>query len=362
MKKSLFLISVATLLLLLTACNLLRTNDPEVDSSEQEMIKTITPANNNEITPTPTPIIIEETPQVVTVPTIRPTVTISQVGSDEVVSPTPGKMPLPTTDGVTSQPSPTVTPITISQPTATPVEPLQIIAHFGSNVEESSPGETVTLEWATNNAITTTLWKFAPTGQFSHFWNVDPAGTFDYVVGEGERNRTTFALSAINREGNSEMATVAVILPCTDKWFFPNPPEICPYAAPLLSDGAVQQFELGYMIWIEQEDRIYVLFADGSSPKWSVFEDKWQSEVPDRDPDLSPPAGYFQPARGFGLVWREEPSIRERLGWATGEEIAFSTALQRTSYAKYNETYIQAQDGTVWRLLAERSGWEQIPG
>jgi hypothetical protein len=48
------------------------------------------------------------------------------------------------------------------------------------------------------------------------------------------------------------------------------------------------------------------------------------------------------------------------LAWAVDEEFGYTTLLQRTSYAKYNETYILAQDGAIWRLLAERSGWEMI--
>ncbi len=54
--------------------------------------------------------------------------------------------------------------------------------------------------------------------------------------------------------------------------------------------------------------------------------------------------------------------VRERLGWATGGEVAFETALQKTSDAKYSETYIEAADGNIWHLKAERSGWDKITG
>ena len=53
--------------------------------------------------------------------------------------------------------------------------------------------------------------------------------------------------------------------------------------------------------------------------------------------------------------------VFSRLGWATAPEQGGSSLLQRTSYAKYNETYILALDGQVWYLRAERSGWEKIP-
>jgi hypothetical protein len=227
-------------------------------------------------------------------------------------------------------------------------------------VDIADPGDTITLTWETSNAITVTLWHLAPTGQFSRFWTVDPTGSFDYAVKEHEHNRTTFALSAIGVGGDHEMATAAVTLRCLDEWFFDFAPDICPANAPLYSAGAEQRFEYGRMIWIGEEDRIYVLFDDGQSYAWQVYRDEWDPGEPDRDPDLSSPSGFYQPVRGFGLVWREEFNVRERLGWAVAEETAYDTVIQRTSYAKYNETYILAQDGGIWRLRAERSGWQKL--
>ena len=64
--------------------------------------------------------------------------------------------------------------------------------------------------------------------------------------------------------------------------------------------------------------------------------------------------------RGFGQVWREQPGVRNRLGWATDLETGFPTSVQRTSRPKYNDIYIRALDGKVWRLLPEASGWEKL--
>ncbi len=270
------------------------------------------------------------------------------------------------------EPSPTNTPSPLPQvPASSTPGPLpsgtagaegSIINTFRADVEEADPGDTISLEWSTSQAVTVTLWHLAPTGQFSRFWEVGTFGSFDYEINNDERNRTTFALSAVDSSGNSEMATVAVILRCPDKWFFTNPPDICPARATLKSDGAEQSFEHGFMIWIAGEDRIYVLFDDGNSPNWNAYIDEWDPGEPENDPTHKPPPGMVQPVRGFGLIWREQPMVRERLGWATGGEVAFETALQRTSYAKYNETYIEAADGNIWHLKAERSGWDKITG
>jgi hypothetical protein len=227
-------------------------------------------------------------------------------------------------------------------------------------VEVTDPGQSITLSWGTSEAVTVTLWHLAATGQFSEFWSVPVSGEFVYQVKLHEKNRTTFALSAIDAEGKSEMATVAVNLRCQDEWFFENHPDICPADQALRSDAAEQQFERGMMIWIGAEERIYVLFGDGQQYAWQPYKDQWTENEPDRDPELGPPEGFYQPVRGFGKIWREQPEVRDRLGWAIGEEVAFEGTIQRTSYAKYNETYIKAQDGSIWRLKAERSGWEKI--
>jgi hypothetical protein len=236
------------------------------------------------------------------------------------------------------------------------------IDFFRSNVTEADPGDTVTVEWSTGEALTVTLWHLAPTGQFGQFWDVASSGALDYTIDAQERNNTRFALFAAADAERSEMATLSIAIRCPDIWFFADEPDICPVSPALSSEGAVQRFESGTMIWVEEEDHIYVLFDDEGPPGWNRYVDTWDPGEPERDPKLRPPNGLYQPVRGFGLVWREEPGVRDRLGWAVGEEFGFSTLLQRTSYAKYNETYILAHDGSIWRLLPERSGWETIDG
>jgi hypothetical protein len=115
------------------------------------------------------------------------------------------------------------------------------------------------------------------------------------------------------------------------------------------------------MLWNKAEDWIYVLFDDGLQPAFRTFLDKWDEGQPESDPSIVPPAGLYQPVRGFGLVWREEPGVRDRLGWAVDEEQGYPTAIQRTSRYKYNVTYIKALDGGVWELGPEGSEWQHIP-
>lgn len=296
----------------------------------------------------------------------RQTVEFPDIGdpqSDGVVS---GEDRDPTTPAATSiRPAPSPTSVQATATSAVPEigSPAEAtIAYFRSNVSTADPGETVTLEWSTGEGLTVTLWHLTPTGQFGRFWDVSASGAFDYTIDEQERNNTRFALFAAADADTSTMATLSIAIRCPDLWFLENEPDICPSGPAMSSAGAVQNFEGGTMIWVEEEDQIYVLFTDVGSPGWNRYVDAWDSGEPDSDPALLPPDGLYQPVRGFGLLWREEPSIRDRLGWAVDEEVGFPLLLQRTSYAKYNETYILAPDGGIWRLNPERSSWEKLEG
>ena len=241
-----------------------------------------------------------------------------------------------------------------------PTGPPEIL-QFAANVEVADPGDTIELSWHTKNASTNTLYHLLPTGQLGTWWDVAPKGTMTYTISAGARNRERFILYAVNEEYPFASAMVTITLTCPDDWFFSPTPDICPQDAALISRGAEQAFEQGVMVWVEENDSIYVLFDDsGFTTRWNRYTDEWNEGDPIDDPSIIPPAGFYQPVRGFGLVWREQPNVRDRLGWALAPEAEFETAVQHTSYPKYNHTYLRAWDGDVWWLWPERSGWEKI--
>ncbi len=236
------------------------------------------------------------------------------------------------------------------------------IYYFVADVEIADPGDTIWLSWHTQNATAVTLYHLLPTGQFGSFWNVEPTGTMSYTISTSTRNYERFILYADNDEAPAVSASLELPLTCPHTWFFAPEPPICPQDAALETAAAEQQFEYGWMIWLGEESQIYVIFNDAVfSPKWKAFADNWEEGMPEDDPNIVPPPGFYQPRRGFGLIWREEPSIRDRLGWAIAPEEGYTSAIQRTSYAKYNETYIRALDGEIWKLLPESSAWEKFP-
>ena len=118
--------------------------------------------------------------------------------------------------------------------------------------------------------------------------------------------------------------------PCAFTWFVSNPPKECPGQAPIYSQTVAEHFEHGVLIWREKPDfygsQIYAFFYDNKWPYWNPTNDQWRPTLPEYDPNIVPPAGFFQPVRGFGMFWRNAyfgaavGSARDRLGWATDPE------------------------------------------
>jgi hypothetical protein len=153
-----------------------------------------------------------------------------------------------------------------------------------------------------------------------------------------------------------------VPLQCGDIWFFEPAPNACAAGDPQLSNQAEQSFERGRMIWVETLDQIYVVFEDGGDPGWAAYPDDFNEGDPERDDTLIPPSGLSQPVRGFGLIWRENPRVQERLGWATTSEIAFEGMYQSDAAEPDVATlYLRMRDGGIIALNSQTSAWEVLP-
>jgi hypothetical protein len=236
-------------------------------------------------------------------------------------------------------------------------------------VEEVDPGGTVVLEWETIGATKATISHQSPDDHVAKAsWAVDVTGDYAYEIDPDERNYISLHLYVEDEGGRFASASITIKLRCPDPWFFSPAPSGCP-TVPILSTAVEQHFEHGTMIWVRENwvewasegSWVFVLYDDDQyGPKWAVYPDEWNEGEPDRDPTLTPPPGLDQPTRGFGLVWRQNSEVRNRLGWAVDQETGFSTVIQHTMLFKYNSTYLRALDGNVWHLQAEQSGWEKI--
>lgn len=121
---------------------------------------------------------------------------------------------------------------------------------------------------------------------------------------------------------------------------------------PVVSRASQQQFENGFMLWIEALDEIWAVADDGRI--WR-FNDTYETNAdPVSDPSIKPPSGRLQPEYGFGKVWRDQWPVRQTLGWATEHPVNFETVNQTT-------TYFRAPEHLSWWRLADGSLFQIEP-
>ncbi|MEO8288551.1 MAG: zf-HC2 domain-containing protein [Chloroflexota bacterium] len=98
-----------------------------------------------------------------------------------------------------------------------------------------------------------------------------------------------------------------------------------------IQTGASQQFVGGYMFWRGDTKRIYVFLSGSPNDTvgtWQEFPDTWNDGDPEPTPTHVLPAGAYEPVRGFGKLYRENPQIQQALGYATEPEQATTAAWQ----------------------------------
>jgi hypothetical protein len=221
-------------------------------------------------------------------------------------------------------------------------------------------GDEVTFSWeATGGAEAWIQW----TDRFGILQaiSVDPdGGSQTFIPDNGRINLL------VENSAGADSATVELDITCANEWAPPlaeNPPiDVCPSEAQV-GPAAQQPFENGLMIWFGPSDTIFVMYDEGqlgAQRPFDTFEDTFEEGDPESDSDIVPPDGLYQPVRGFGLIWRENPVVREQLGWATAPEAGFETWRQsysaRAMHASANA--IQGIDGTVYVLEDVGGTWE----
>ncbi len=143
-----------------------------------------------------------------------------------------------------------------------------------------------------------------------------------------------------------------------------------PVLAPL--PVAEQVFEHGRMFWLRPNRQIWVMVASPDNPNggdWYCFNDSFEEGEQETDPSLVPPADRYQPRRGFGKLWRDNPDLKEALGWGLTPEFELTSnymyiaggTMQNGTYVPgpgehrlttlYNETislFEEQQRGECW--------------
>ena len=112
---------------------------------------------------------------------------------------------------------------------------------------------------------------------------------------------------------------------------------------------AYEDFQHGYMFWISSTKSIWVMYAtstDGRSGTWESYPDTFVESDATADFSVTPPANsdqpVFAPRRGFGKIWRDNPTVQQKLGWATTQEFSVTTpyVYQAGGYVTADNKYV----------------------
>ena len=184
----------------------------------------------------------------------------------------------------------------------------------------------------------------------STWWLVDYGGTVGWTA---------------ERQGETALLTSYVeTITCTNSWFFTLAIEEANCPRPVQNSLASgQDFEGGRAYWYQNspiadigQGIIFVIYNDGT---WQVFSDTFSADVhPIRDENIQSPEGLFQPERGIGLIWRTNPEVRDKLGWAYEPEYLFDGRFQFPDVG--NPSYVYIDHGArevVLKLNLETFTW-----
>ncbi len=289
-------------------------------------------------------------------------------------TPTPAFTPSSTPAAAPTTP-PSVTPAAATPP-PTPVSGPAVIHSFTGELGNHPNGidKMVTFHWQTSGANTVRINDYVyGYSRFVPGWNVAASGTMTITLDATLNRNLYYELVAYNNDAYGTVQQQGVIIPwpCAFTYFFTQPDYLaaCPVDEGVTTAAAEQFFEQGRMIWLaapqhplfNPQPTILVIYDSSEYPQesWQSYVDLWTPDHPVDDPTLTPPTGLIQPVRGFGELWRNNPEVRERLGWAITPELSYAAALQSVPYEPENAVFLSLSDGLV--LWLGRASYDGSP-
>ncbi len=260
------------------------------------------------------------------------------------------------------------------------------IESFTADTTQVLIGDKVTFTWNVTGA-SGVAFRFVhlPTGSHGDLWEyvvpeitvggLPPSGQWSYTVPTDLIDRRfKFEIEGADDAGNKVAARSGQITvqyrPCLDGG------EECA-TPPTQTQVMLQSFEHGFMLWREDEKRVYVLTRDLTPDQphfiigWRAFDDTW---APDQHFTLAeqPPDGLLLPHGRFVKILVQYPELLGDVGGATETESSFEATVQLTHNqcgAYCGPTMlIQVGDGHILRLSAAsepdfRQGyvWQMTP-
>ncbi|MBZ0299687.1 MAG: hypothetical protein K8J31_08110, partial [Anaerolineae bacterium] len=200
---------------------------------------------------------------------------------------------------------------------------------------------TVTLSWSVSDAARVRIQVVRFNGQFGQTLdNLPLEGRFSYTLPEESTQSAQFQLSAEDAQGRQlAVETLTVPVRCG----FSDTYNGCPLTQ-LTTQAAYQTFQGGLMLWRGDMQQIFVLYNGGT---YQIYDDTWTPDQP-VDSGETPPSGLILPARGFGKVWANQPGVRDRLGWASGNEASYTAKVETYLIPRDEKAiFINTPDGRV---------------
>lgn len=245
------------------------------------------------------------------IPTENPTLMVSDTPEPTTAAvPTLSEITPPATTEVT-QAAMVVTNVTAGPTSTLTFTPSLTITDTITRTPSPTPSETYQFTLLDILVLTADAFTPVPTGLISGGTaNPFPATGFPTLPGNNVTTSCQYAPPGGFAAIYSSDSTLATGLGCP----IGAPPNVSPQAV------AMQVFEHGTMIWVSSPfEHIYVMFEDGT---YLRYDDLFDPTVDPESGGEIPPANLVEPVRGFGKIWRTAPGVRERLGWATQQELA----------------------------------------
>lgn len=235
------------------------------------------------------------------------------------------------------------------------------IEFFTSDPGAIAPGDSIKLFWSVRGVRGAVIYRLDAAGVRGDLWNVPPDGNLTVPTRRRDRGEITFLLSAGTGDLLAEQ-TLTIPLSCPDPWFFQPAPEACPDGPSQPTQLIEESFQRGRMLYIQNDNQVYTLFNDGSSPAWISFENRFDPAIhPELEESFVPPPGFVQPIRILGFVWRGNDTVRNRLGLGLQAEVTYDGFVQSVTGADGKiSLYANSADGTVVQLLPGGDVWQII--
>lgn len=276
-----------------------------------------------------------------------------------LTTPPPTDVPAPERQ---SQTSSTDQQIISERPEYTIEGTIPTVYRFAFVPEPAVQGESIEIIWRVDGATSVAFDMVLPDGTRQNLMQAvpDAEGRFPVTLPAGTYYRLKFIMQVTNPAGDVLDMEKFITLKCEHTYVFEQklPAMMCPDGAEQFVQGTFQEFEGGYLLRRADTDSIYVLYRGGRG--FDILPDTYQQGETVTVSE-TPPPNYLAPQGRLAKLWLENPDVRQRLGWAIGQENIYVMTLQ-SEQVNNNEytTYLLWPDNRLIFMRFIQNGAEWV--